>query len=422
MTVRTVQPGIAAGRVAAPPSKSYTHRALVAGHLTGRPYRVVRPLVSDDTRATREGLEVLGSRIRIGAGSWDLTPSRGRRPARASIECGESGTSLRLLVGLAARGESPVVFRGRGRLGDRPMNELLAALRTLGASATRDDPQRGLPLTVRGPIHGGRIRLDASRSSQFASSLLLTLPTLAEDSELLLTGRIVSEPYLAATEEVLRRHGVRVARKGRRFEIPGGQRYRGRRMEVPGDASSAAYLWAAAAVSGGDVRVTGIPRGWPQADARILDILEDAGARVRRGRDGARVEGRVHRPIHVDLTDAPDLYPLAAAVAACVPRLSRLRGAEHVVHKESDRRAGAASLARAVGATVRPRADGLDILGASRVRGARLHGLEDHRLVMSAAVVALAGDRPSFVDDARAVRKSFPGFWTALDALREGPV
>jgi len=275
----------------------------------------------------------------------------------------------------------------------------------------------GGQLPVHGPLHGGTVQLNASRSSQFASALLLALPTVPGDSTLDLVGPIVSEPYIAATLAVLREHRVRVHRRGRRFSIPGGQRYHGKGMRVPGDASSAAYFWTAAAITGGKIRIGGIPREWPQADLAILDILRSAGATVRRTDDAATVEGGKLRGFSVDLTASPDLYPLVGVLAASIPARSRLGGAPHVVHKESNRREGTRLLARAMGALVRPDREGLAIRGTSHPTGFALRGLDDHRLVMSAGVGALVADSPSTIDDARAVSKSFPEFWTTLSSL-----
>jgi 3-phosphoshikimate 1-carboxyvinyltransferase len=417
MTVARVVPAVARAAVTAPPSKSYTHRALIAGHLTGARYAVEAPLISDDTRATRVALEVLGSRVRPGRTRWQIEPA-GRRPrAPGRIDCGESGTTLRFTIPLAARSGRRITFRGRGRLAGRPIAELLDALESLGAETAQPSGPGTFPLEVEGPIRGGRVRLDASRSSQFASALLLTLPTLTDDSQLALVGPIVSEPYVEATLAVLRHHRIRVDRRGRRFEIPGGQRFRGNRMRVPGDASSGAYLWAAAGVTGGTVRVRGVPGDWPQADLAILELLASAGARVRRSDDGWTVSGRVVEPFDAELTGSPDLYPLAAVVAATIPGRSRLRGAAHVVHKESDRRAGSARIAQALGAEVDVGRDELRIRGREVPRPIRIRDLDDHRLVMSAAVGALAAAGPSTIGDARAVRKSFPGFWNALTRL-----
>jgi 3-phosphoshikimate 1-carboxyvinyltransferase len=271
---------------------------------------------------------------------------------------------------------------------------------------------------------GGRARLEASRSSQFVSALLLTLPVCPRDSVVQLSGPIVSAPYIAATRAVMARHGISLPPGDRTLRIRGRQVYRGGQFQVPGDASSAAYLWAAAAVSGGDVRVEGVPTSWPQADLAILPLLARNGAEVVRTSRGARVRAGPRRAFTVDLTDAPDLYPLAGVLAATTPGASRLRGAAHVVLKESDRRAGTARLARALGARVQFRAGGLDIRGTAQPRSFAVGDLDDHRLVMSAAVGALAADGVSTIGDAHAVAKSFPAFWTVLGSLtgrRGGP-
>jgi 3-phosphoshikimate 1-carboxyvinyltransferase len=418
VTVARVAPGTVAGTVRAPSSKSYTHRALVAGHLRNARYTVMRPLDAEDTRSTARALGRLGSKLHFSAERWTLSPGSPRSARLTSVDCGESGTTLRFVAAVAARSSRRVRLQGQGKLPGRPMRELFHALETLGATCEVSGRARSLPAIVSGPIHGGVLRLDASRSSQFASSLLLTLPTVSGDSNLELVGPIVSEPYIDATLAVLRHHRVRVNRSGRHFSIPGDQKYRGRSIVIPGDASSAAYFWAAGAITRGRVEVTGVPTDCPQADLAVLDLLRSAGATVRRSPNGATVEGGELRGFTVDLTRAPDLYPLAGVLAASIPEESRILGAPHVVHKESNRREGTALLARAMGARVREQRSGLSIRGSARPTRLRLRGLADHRLVMSAAVGALVGDGISSVDDARAVRKSFPGFWQAFGSLR----
>ena len=415
-----IRPGPVYGRVRAPPSKSYTHRALVVGHLARRPFRVIRPLDSDDTRATAAALHQLGTSVHRGPEAWRLSPSSGRPgsdPVR--VQCHESGTTLRFASVLAGLQSRTTLISGEGRLSARPIDELLGALGALGASC-RHVRGRGLPIEVRGPIHGGRISLDASESSQFASALLLALPTLDESSVLELTGTIVSRPYLDATLAVLAHHRIGVVRQGRRFRISGRQHFRGTRFVVPGDASSAAYLWAAAAVGGGRVRVDGVGGSWPQADLAALGLLEAAGAQVHRWSSGAEVSAGRPKPFSVDLTDAPDLYSLAGVLAATTTGESRIVGAEHVVLKESNRRAGTARLARRLGAKVRETSKGLTIRGTSRPKALNLPHLSDHRLVMSAAVGALASSGPSTIGERQAVRKSYPGFWSAFRGLSEG--
>ena len=419
MTVVRIRPGPVLGSVRAPSSKSYTHRSLVVAHLAARPFTVHHPLDADDTRATATALTRLGSRISREPNAWRLRPATARRRGPVRLDCRESGTTLRFLTALAALQDAPVILAGSPRLAERPIDELLRVLTRLGAQI-RHVRSRGLPIEVRGPIHGGSVSLDASQSSQFASALLLVLPTCEEDSTLELEGTVVSEPYLQATVSTLAFHGVAVERRGRRFRIPGRQDFRGSRFRVPGDASSAAYLWAAATLGGGTVRVRGIPPTWPQADLRVLDLLQETGGSVRVHPDGATVSGQSRQPFRIDLTDAPDLYPLAGVLAATTPGTSHLLGASQVVSKESDRRAGTERLARQLGARVRRSRLGLAIEGTSSPRAISMTDETDHRMVMSASVGALAAGLPSQVGRAESVRKSYPGFWDDLTELSRG--
>jgi 3-phosphoshikimate 1-carboxyvinyltransferase len=416
--IATIHPGPVRGIIAAPPSKSYTHRALLAGHFTGRMFQVVRPLVSDDTRATRDALAALGTDVRVRPGVWTLSPARGGGGSRRvrTIRSGESGTTLRFTTAAAAVLDRPIRFVGHERLAVRPMVGLVTSLRARGARVTTPRG-RALPMVVEGPVRPGAFVVDGSVSSQFVSALLLALPGLPSPSTLRVPGHRVSEPYIDATLAVLRSYGVQIGGTRGRWTIPAPQRLRGKQFVVPGDASSAAYLWAAAAVTGSRVTVTDVPPEWPQADRKILEILRLAGVKVEERGSRATVSGALTRGFHVDLTDAPDLYPLVGVLAAFAPGRSRLEGAAHVVFKESNRRQATIELARALGARVRSTARGLAIEGATAPRPLRVRGLTDHRLVMSAAVAALATPRASTVSDAHVVAKSFPGFWSALRTL-----
>lgn len=410
-TVRLV-PGPLRGRLRAPPSKSYTHRFVLAAHLSGRPSRLRRPLESDDTARTAEAVRALGSRVRTGPGTWSVAPDPARERRRScTVDCGESGTTLRLLAPAAALLDRSVRFVGRGRLPSRPMEPLFRTLSALGATIDRGNRGAALPFGIRGPIHGGRVDLPVSESSQFTSALLMSLPLVTPDSFVRPIGTPVSEPYVLATLAVMRRQGVEVARTARGFRIPGGQRYRAVDAEVPGDASSAAYLWAGAAISGGRTTVTGIPTRWPQADLAVLELLGRYGAGVSRRGSSVTVEGFRRRPFRIRLDDAPDLYPLAGVLAASASGRSELVGAAHVVAKESDRRAETIRLVHAMGGRAVATPAGLAVEGTARPRRLDLRGVHDHRLVMSAAVAALAAGGPSRVADAACVGKSYPGFF-----------
>ena len=420
MTRAVVMPGPVAGRVHAPPSKSYTHRALVVAHLARRQFVVERPLRSDDTLRTVAAVRALGSRVEMRPSRWTVRRSVSPGSPRGRIDCGESGTTLRFAAALAALRPWSTRLVGRGRLPQRPMSPLVHALRTLGATVELPDGPRSLPMRVRGPLRGGPVTVDASESSQFVSALLLALPTADGNSIVRLRSAPVSGPYIQATVAILRACGIRLTEAPRQYRMAGRQRYRGDRFRVPPDASSAAYLWAAAAVAGGSVTVAGLPDPWPQADLAILDLLVRYGAIVERRHGGTTVRGGERRAFSVRLDDAPDLYPLAGVLAATARGTSRLRGAAHVAGKESDRRATTIALTRSFGATVRARSGVVTVSGARAPRAVHLTGITDHRVAMSAAVGALTASGPSSIEDASVVRKSYPEFWSTLARLSRG--
>ncbi len=417
MSRATVRPGEARGRLRAPGSKSHTHRALVAAASLGLSLTLRDPLDSDDTRLTAEGLRSLGYPIALGSGAWRVGPRTARDLPRRTvrIECGASGTSLRFLAPLAARESVPVRFTGDAGLARRPHGDLAPPLRALGARVART--ARTALLEVEGPIRPGRASVETGRSSQPLSGLLLALAGFEVPSEIRPTGRAVSRPYTDLTVALLRRLGAPVRRVADGYRVGGPvRRPAPRSWPVPIDASSAAYLWAAAAASGGDVTVLGA-LDLRSPDLRILPWLRAGGVDLRIGDRAVRASGRLRRAPSVDLRDAPDLAPLVAVLAAGVGGRCTIRGAPHLPSKESDRRAGAARLAEAIGARVRLRPDGLEIEGTEEPRPLDLGDLDDHRMLLSAAVGALAARSPSRLGPSDAVRKSYPSFWRDLGAL-----
>ena len=412
--IRVVRPGRARGTARIPGSKSYTHRFLIAAGLSSGPVRLAGALDADDTRATVDGLRRLGASVRTGSRTWAVRPIRpAHRGTPTTIDCRESGTTLRLLLPVAALQDRPYRFVGRGRLPERPIGPLISSLRALGATIEPEHPRRSLPVRVRGPIRSGDVSVEAGGSSQPASGLALALGSLESRARLTLVGAVVSRPYLEATGRVLRAFGGSVRMHPHRIDVTGPLRPPADVVSIPPDASSAAYAWAAAAISGGSIRVPGFPEGWPQADLAILRLLERMGATIARGAGTIAVRGPLRRGIRTDLTASPDLYPLAAVLACAVPGArSRLSGAPHLRHKESDRLAESLRIARALGATARIAAGGaLEIVGPPTIEPFSLPDLFDHRLVMSAAVGALAARGPCRIGDAASVAKSFPGFW-----------
>jgi 3-phosphoshikimate 1-carboxyvinyltransferase len=420
VTGRRVRPVPLRGTVVAPPSKSYTHRAAVLAHLSERPVTVHGPLDSEDTRATLGGLVALGARVERSPGDWRIDGRNARLSAgRALVRCGSSGTTLRFLVSVAALREAPSRFVLSAELSRRPVRPLLDSLQRQGARVRRGD---GGALTVYGPIRPGRFRLETSLSSQFLSSLLQVLPRLDAPSEVVLSGATVSAPYVEATAALLRRAGARLRYARGRWRVDAPTPFTARRFSITGDASSAAPLWVGAAISGGAVEVSGIDRRWPQADLAVLELLTAAGAGVRSRGASVRVEGGRLQAFRFRFDDCPDLLPLAGVVAAFTGRGScALVGARHASAKESDRVLETARLARALGARVEVRPSEIRIRPGALPKRLRWETAPDHRVVMAAAVAATGLAEPSRIAHPEAVRKSYPGFWSALGELGARP-
>ncbi len=406
--------------VEAPPSKSETHRILVAAALARGVSIVRRPLDAADTRATRDGLCALGLTVREEGGAWLVAGCAGSLPGGGELQLGESGTSARLLAALAALGRRPSRLDGAPRLRERPLAALLQALRELDARVEAVADR--LPLRVGGsPLRGGEVSIDASQTSQGVSALMLIASALPGGLRIVPRGETVSRPYVELTVRVLREYGVAVERVPDGWRVPASS-YGGRELEVGGDHSSASYLLAAAAVVGGRVRVQRLDPASAQADAGFAALLERTGCTVRRGASWIEAIGNGPlAPFDVDLRDAPDLGPTLGMLAMFASGASRLGGIAHLRHKESDRVAVLADNLRRFGCCAEEGTDQLviDPRPAARPSSVRVRTAGDHRMAMAFAVAGLAVEGVE-LDDAGCVAKSNPGFWDQLAALRTG--
>ena len=410
--IASVERSQVSGEVSVPPSKSYTHRAITISAL-GPGGSVKRPLLSADTRATIRAAEALGAEIAIegetlavaGVGGEPKTPEN-------VIDVDNSGTTLRIMAAVAALTDG-AVLTGDASIRRRPNGPLLRSLADLGAEAFSIRRNDCAPLVVRGRIRGGRTVLDGSVSSQFLSALLISCPLAEGGSEIEIKGELKSRPYAEITLEMLRAAGAKIETDFERFAVQGGQSYDLGGYTVPGDFSSASYLLAAAAVTGSSLSVRGL-RPSKQGDSAIVSILQEMGAKISwdRSEGVLEIEGRELSGVEVDASLTPDLVPTIAVLGSVAEGQTVVKNAEHVRHKETDRlRAMATELSR-MGAKIAERPDGLVIEGG-RLRGARVSGHHDHRIVMALTVAGLvAGD--TTVDTAEAVSVSYPGFFEEM--------
>jgi 3-phosphoshikimate 1-carboxyvinyltransferase len=407
------------GRVRVPGSRSIANRALVCAALAAGRSRLRGASESDDTAAMREGLRALGVAIATEDGSWSVEGCGGRLPARgAAVDARASGTTARFLTAAATLAAGPTVVDGTPRMRERPIEDLAAALRALGAPVEVLGRGGCPPVRVAGGgLPGGRARIDARRSSQYVSGILLAAPCAARDVELEFAGgAAVSRAFLELTAEVMRAFGaeIELASGGARVRA---RAYAARDYAVEPDAQSAVYPLAAAAIAGGRVLVPEIPPDSRQTDLRVLEVLERMGCRVARTREGIELYGPVAglRAVDVDMNEIPDAVLALAVVALFADGPSTIRNIAHLRIKESDRLAALESELRKLGARAHAGADSLRI-EPGPLRGARIATYDDHRMAMA---FALAGLRVPGVEieDPECVAKTWPGYFEALDAL-----
>ena len=407
------------GRVEAPPSKSYTHRGVLAGAL-GDGTRVLNPLRSADTEASARCARGLGASVRedgdhLVIEGVDGTP----RTPDDVLDCGNSGTTTRLFAGAASLVDGLAVLTGDESLRSRPNGPLLSSLRELGATARSTRGNGRAPLVVGDSLEGGETSIDGGVSSQFISSLLFAAP-LADGASVRVEGTLKSRPYVDISLEVLSEMGIEVRETDDGFDVPGGQRYEADEFRVPGDFSSASYPLAAGAVAGEATVGNLYPSA--QGDEAILDVLESMGASVDWDRDNgvARIAGNTDELTGVtfDASDNPDLTPTVAALGATAGGETRIVDAEHVRYKETDRLEAMATELGKMGAVVDEYEERLVVDGeASELVGTRVDGRDDHRVVMALAVAGLVAEGETTIETAESVDVSYPGFADDLVAL-----
>ncbi len=418
----TVANSRVAGTARAPPSKSYTHRALLAAGYAGGAL-VRNPLVSADTTATARAVEHFGGDAERAGADWEITGFRGEPAVPADVvDFANSGTTMRLVSGAAALADGTTVLTGDESLRSRPQGPLLDAIADLGGAARSTRGNGQAPLIVDGPIEGGRVEMPGDVSSQFVTSLLMAGALTDDGVEIDLTTELKSAPYVDITLDVLESFGVDAAEQSNGYRVPGGQTYEpeGGEYAVPGDFSSASYLLAAGALAGGDEVVVEGAHPSAQGDAAIVDVLREMGAEIEWRKDvGEIVVGQSSLDgITVGVADTPDLLPTIAVLGAAADGTTTITDAEHVRYKETDRVAAMAEELAKFGVSVEERPDELVVHGGdSDLTGARVDGRGDHRIVMSLAVAALVADGETVIEGGEHVDVSFPEFFDSLADL-----
>lgn len=406
--------------VRVPGSKSLTNRALLIAALAEGPSTLTGALFSDDTKHMAESWRRLGILVEEDAAAclFRVRGGGGKIPAATGeLFAGNAGTAMRFLVAALCLGHGEYHIDGTERMRQRPIAELLDTLRQLGAHLESDSPVGGPPISVHGRgLRGGTATIDASRSSQFLSAVLQVAPYASGKVTVLVHGELIAVPYIDMTIAVMRQFGVSVEREGyRRYDISP-QRYVGREYAVEPDASAAHYFWAAAAITGGRVRVTGLGNKSLQGDIRFADVLEQMGARVVRSDDFIEVTGTGRlRGIDVDMNDFSDTAPTLAAIGAFADGPVTIRNVAHLRLQESDRLHAMITELRRLGVRTEETADGITV-HPGEPRPATVDTYDDHRIAMSLALVGLRVKGVG-IRDPHCVRKTFPNFFECLEGL-----
>ena len=373
------------GKISAIPSKSYAHRIAICNFLAGNePLGNCKNFTSKDITATEECLKAVLS-------------------GKNTVDCGESGSTLRFLLPLLAARGGTFNFIGHGKLMQRPNDELFAALESHGVKVSKTDT-----ITISGKLTSGEFKIRGDISSQYITGLLVSLPTLIGDSEIILTTPLVSASYVDITLEVLSSYGIKILKTNTGYKVKGGQTYKGN-VFPEGDWSNAAFFLVLGAVAG-DVTVTGLNLKSVQGDREIINLLKLAGADVVEDERKIKITKSELSGFTFDAQNCPDLVPIAAVLASNAKGKTVIKNVERLKIKESDRIESTIKMLSAFGISAQSDGKSLVVYGGE-IKEGKVDSFNDHRIVMSAAVLATVAKGESEIIGAEAVNKSYPTFF-----------
>ncbi|HJN51932.1 MAG: 3-phosphoshikimate 1-carboxyvinyltransferase [Pseudomonadales bacterium] len=406
------------GEIYLPGSKSVSNRVLLLSALAAGTTEITNLLASDDTARMVQALLDLGTALQLSTdgqtcevtGHGDCFPPQGR----VALFLGNAGTAIRPLCATLCLSQGEFELSGDEHMQARPIYHLVDALKQLGAAIEYTAKPGYPPVKVTGTgLQGGDISIPGDISSQFLTSLLLALPLARGDSNIQVIGEQVSKPYLDITLDVMRRFGVNARQKDyQQFTVPGDQTYRSPgSFMVEGDASSATYFLAAAAIKGGTVRVHGIGTDSVQGDTRFVDVLERMGARVVRSRQWIEVSRGELNAIDMDLNHIPDAAMTIATAALFATGTTCIRNIYNWRVKETDRLHAMSTELRKLGAVVTEGEDSIQITPPKQIRKSAIDTYDDHRIAMAFSLAAL-GSQPIVINNPECTAKTFPNFFS----------
>ena len=415
MKVKVGKTPLNKGQVRVISSKSDAHRSLIAAALAEEESVLFVDGWSDDLEATIRCLEALGAEIYKEPSGIEVVPIRRNLDKAVVLDCGESGSTLRFLLPVAAALGKTVTFTGQGRLPERPIGLLLEELAKHGCTVEGEK----LPVKLEGKLQSGVFTLPGNVSSQFITGLLFALPLLEGDSEIVLTTEVESKGYIDMTLKTLKTFGVTVEETETGWKVPGGQSFAGPRMRfTEGDWSNAAF-WLTAGAIKGSVGCQGLDMESAQGDREIVSILEKFGAETKMILNQITATNKEMKGIHIDAAQIPDLVPVLCVAGAAAEGETLIYNAGRLRLKESDRLAVMAECLQKIGVKVEEREDGLLITGGCNPPEGEIvvDSHNDHRIVMAMAIAAVSLGVDITIENAEAVNKSYPSFFIELKKL-----
>ncbi len=387
-----ITPSFLGGKIKIPPSKSISHRALICSALSDGESTLHDILDCEDTLATTDALTALGAGIRKNGNDLYVTGIK-NFPAKADINCRESGSTLRFMLPVAAALGTDAVFRGSANLPNRPITPYLEEFPGHGVVFS----SKTMPYVLSGKLKGGDFAVTGDISSQFITGYMLALPVLEEESRIILTSPLQSRPYALLTADVMRSFGVTVTETDNCFVIQAGSRYKPCSYTVEADMSQAAFFLTANAL-GGSTEPVNLRTGSVQGDSAIIGITENF---INNG----------GKAFNVNAEDIPDLVPILTVLACFADGTSHIIGCARLRIKESDRLKAISEELNGLGAHIEEGPDFLTIHGVKELRGGKCKSHNDHRIAMSLAIASQRCTGPLTILGAECVSKSYPGFF-----------
>lgn len=402
-----VSPSILSGQVVPPPSKSILHRMIICASLANGKTVIKSISESADINATISAMHELGADI-IKENDELIIIGTKFPPKKATIDCQESGSTLRFIIPIAAALGTTTVFKGSGKLPTRPITPYLESFSDNGVLF---DYHNTMPFSMAGELQSGVYEIRGDISSQFVTGLLMALPLLDGDSEIKMTSPLESKPYVDITINCLKMFGISIEERENSYFIKGGQQYYScSELVCEADFSQAAFYYVANAL-GSNIDICKVNKKSCQGDKKIIEIL------VEIGYNDNSTNNNELKPFSVDASDIPDLVPILAVLASFCKGKSTIYGAKRLKIKESDRLAAIRDCLNKMGGKVLANDDGLIIEGVLALHGAEISAQNDHRIAMSAAIAALRADGDVIIKGAECVRKSYPNFFSDYTKL-----